>query len=834
MKYGADVTAPEYLERTMEGSTDINLQIGIAAHEMGNYPLAEETYRDILLSEPNHAEANGFLALVMASSGQFHEALPHFYAATHAMPENVQLWLNLIDALLLNESWEEARVAIEQAHEAGVAEVHLSTREFEVLQALIDKNLSGAKSGEATGSQIELECPAAPDTTGQSRKNSSAAISGDVPQDLISELLRFIQASEFEGAEALARAIIDDFPEHPFAWKALGVIYKLTDRLPESIDANRHALLLSPDDWEVHSNLGDALREFGELEESEVLLRRGISLNPDFAEAFNNLGLTLHDMRRLSEAQSSYEQAITLKLEYAAAHHNLAITLQEQGRLDEAEASSRLAIALDQDLAEAHNNLALTLQYQGRLDEAIASFERAVALNPEYAVAEAQLLHQRRHICDFSVSEVVSEASSRLGIVGGAIPPFIALTWSDSPEQNLRRAEAYASEKYRQSSDYPAVAPSSSAKRLKIGYFSADFHSFPGMYLMAGLLESHDRERFEVYAFSYGPEKNDAMRQRIVGAVDHFIDIREMSTSEVVQLSRDEGIDIAIHRNGYTTNARTELFQKRLAPVQISYLGYPSTLGADFIDYIVADPVVIPDEQRQFYSEKVIYLPDTYQPNDDTREIADTDTTRADFGLPEDAFVFCCFNQNYKISAQEVDIWMRVLKAVDGSVLWLLKSNKWAEENLRQEAINRGVDSSRIVFAERLPQAEHLARHKHADLFIDTFNYNAHTTASDALWAGLPIVTKQGKQFAARVAASLLTAVGLPQLITDTEEDYEHLILELASNPERLSAIRETLHANRRTEPLFDTQRYTKYLEQAFFRAHQSQCDSEVHQDLWI
>jgi predicted O-linked N-acetylglucosamine transferase (SPINDLY family) len=310
------------------------------------------------------------------------------------------------------------------------------------------------------------------------------------------------------------------------------------------------------------------------------------------------------------------------------------------------------------------------------------------------------------------------------------------------------------------------------------------------------------------------------MRQRIVGAVDHFIDIREMSTSEVVQLSRDEGIDIAIHRNGYTTNARTELFQKRLAPVQISYLGYPSTLGADFIDYIVADPVVIPDEQRQFYSEKVIYLPDTYQPNDDTREIADTDTTRADFGLPEDAFVFCCFNQNYKISSQEFDIWMRVLKAVDGSVLWLLKSNKWAEENLRQEAINRGVDSSRIVFAERLPQAEHLARHKHADLFIDTFNYNAHTTASDALWAGLPIVTKQGKQFAARVAASLLNAVGLPQLITDTEEDYEHLILELARNPERLSNIRETLSANRRTEPLFDTQRYTKYLEQGLVEAY--------------
>ena len=661
------------------------------------------------------------------------------------------------------------------------------------------------------------------------------------------------QTKRFAESIDVNRQLILLNPEDADAYNNLGIALEELGKWVEAMQAYREATRLSATFAKAHYNLGGLLKKTGHSKEAELSFKSAIEHDPTYADAYNNLGLLLRDAGRHAEAKQNFERAISLwpnhpKMHanlgatfealgmYADAeaslrraveinpqlpevHSNLSAILSEQGRLDEAEASSRLAIALDQDLAEAHNNLALTLQYQGRLDEAIASFERAVALNPEYAVAEAQLLHQRRHICDFSVSEVVSEASSRLGIVGGAIPPFIALTWSDSPEQNLRRAEAYASEKYRQSSDYPAVAPSSSAKRLKIGYFSADFHSFPGMYLMAGLLESHDRERFEVYAFSYGPEKNDAMRQRIVGAVDHFIDIREMSTSEVVQLTRDEGIDIAIHRNGYTTNARTELFQKRLAPVQISYLGYPSTLGADFIDYIVADPVVIPDEQRQFYSEKVIYLPDTYQPNDDTREIADTDTTRADFGLPEDAFVFCCFNQNYKISSQEFDIWMRVLKAVDGSVLWLLKSNKWAEENLRQEAINRGVDSSRIVFAERLPQAEHLARHKHADLFIDTFNYNAHTTASDALWAGLPIVTKQGKQFAARVAASLLTAVGLPQLITDTEEDYEHLILELARNPERLSNIRETLSANRRTEPLFDTQRYTKHFEQGLVEA---------------
>jgi predicted O-linked N-acetylglucosamine transferase (SPINDLY family) len=448
---------------------------------------------------------------------------------------------------------------------------------------------------------------------------------------------------------------------------------------------------------------------------------------------------------------------------------------------------------------------------------------------------QAQLIHQRRHICDFSVSSGLSATAQKLGISTARIAPFVALAWADDPGQHLLRTQVYVRETFKQPAQSLPFKPSVRPARLKIGYFSADFHNFPGMYLMAGLLESHDREQFEVYAFSYGPDKDDAMRRRIVAAVDHFIDIREMSTQEVVDLSREHGIDIALHRNGHTKGSRTELFQHRLAPVQISYLGYPGTLGADFIDYLVADPVVIPEEERQYYSEKIIYLPDTYQPNDNTRQIAETNTTRADFGLPEEGFVLCCFNQNYKISPREFDIWMRVLGQVKGSVLWLLKSNRWAEENLKKEAEHRGIDPSRVIFAERVPHAEHLARHKHADLFVDTFNYNAHTTASDALWSGLPVVTKQGRQFAARVAASLLTAVGLPELITESEEDYERLILELANNPKRLSAVREKLSTNRHTEPLFDTHRYARHLETGFDRAYAAaHSDKSDCLDIWI
>jgi len=462
----------------------------------------------------------------------------------------------------------------------------------------------------------------------------------------------------------------------------------------------------------------------------------------------------------------------------------------------------------------------VTLQELHRPYDAMLSFKKAASIQPDDAMSEAHLIHQRQHLGIFSFWDHQVGAASRLGISSRPIRPFLALSWSDDPEHHLLRARAYCSEEYKEAPQTLPVKPSERPARLKIGYFSADFHNFPGMYLMAGLLESHDRERFEVYAFSYGPDKDDAMRRRIVAAVDHFIDIREMSTQEAVDLSREHGIDIALHRNGHTKGSRTELFQQRLAPVQISYLGYPGTLGADFIDYLVADPVVIPEEERQYYSEKIIYLPDTYQPNDNTRQIAETNTTRADFGLPEEGFVLCCFNQNYKISPQEFDIWMRVLGQVEGSVLWLLKSNRWAEENLKKEAEHRGIDPSRVIFAEKIPHAEHLARHKHADLFVDTFNYNAHTTASDALWSGLPIVTKQGRQFAARVAASLLRAVGLPELITESEGDYERLILELAHDRQRLGAIKETLKANRHTEPLFDTQRYARNLEAGFDRAY--------------
>ena len=442
-------------------------------------------------------------------------------------------------------------------------------------------------------------------------------------------------------------------------------------------------------------------------------------------------------------------------------------------------------------------------------------------------MAHSAKLFQQANICDWEAIAADTEALESLGISGGAVPPFALLSLEDNPARHRIRSERMAMERFPQS-DLPSISrPGVKPKRLRIGYFSADFHNHPGMHSMARLFEVHDRDRFIVHAYSCGPEKDDAMRRRVKSAFDVFHDVRSLSDEQVAALARKDSIDIAIDRNIYTNNGRLGIFACRAAPIQINYLGFPGTSGAPFFDYIIADKIVIPEEKREHYTEKVIYLPNSYQINDNSREISDRPITRSEMGLPEQGFVFCCFNNNYKITPNEFDIWMRLLQNVDGSVLWLMGSNKWAKANLRKQGQARGIDPERIVFAEKVAQPEHLARHRLADLFLDTFNYNAQATARDALWAGLPIVTKTGQGFAARVAGSLLSAIDLPELITNTDDEYERLALELATSPERLRIIRSKLEKNRDTTPLFDSQLSTRHIEDAYQQAYQRYFDGK-------
>jgi predicted O-linked N-acetylglucosamine transferase (SPINDLY family) len=545
-------------------------------------------------------------------------------------------------------------------------------------------------------------------------------------------------------------------PGHVDAHYNRGNALQQLQRLDEAVASYDRAIHLSPGYVDAYHNRGNALWERKRLDEALASYDKAIQLSPGHVDAYYNRGNALRELKRFEEALASYDKAIQLSPGHGNAYYNRGTALYELQRLDEAVASFDKAIQLKPDFAEAYHNRGNALYELQRLDEAIASFDKALQLKPDYAAALSEMMVQKSHICDWTEEKYAADLS-RIGVEGDAISPFSMLAEEDNPISHLERAKTWARETY---AHPPAVVFGSSAEHriLRIGYFSADFHNHATMYLMASLFGLHDKRKVEIYAFSYDVSAPDEMRQRLLRAVDEFHDVGGVSDQAVAELARSKSIDVAVDLKGYTRHGRSGIFAHRAAPIQINYLGYPGSMGADFIDYIIADKVVIPKSAQEFYSEKVIYLPDSYQVNDSSREISNRQFKRSELGLPDDGFVFCCFNNNYKISPFEFDIWMRLLAEVEGSVFWLLRGNKWAEANLRKEAVARGIDASRIVFAEKMSLPNHLARHRCADLFLDTFNVNAHTTASDALWSGLPVVTKLGEGFPARVAGSLLNA----------------------------------------------------------------------------
>ena len=664
--------------------------------------------------------------------------------------------------------------------------------------------------------------------------NKALAIKPDHSDASYNMAYTFQEQGKLEEAIATYKKVLAIKPDYVDAYNNMGNALKEQGKLEEAIAAYNKALAIKPDYVDAYNNMGVALKEKWKLGEAIEAYKKALAIKPDYADVYNNMGNALQEQGSLEEAIEAYNKALAIQPDHAEAYYNMGYTFQEQGKLEEAIATYNKAIALKPDHAEAYYNMGITIQCQGNLKEAIAAFNNALALQPDYETARGQKLYQLAHICDWDAIAEDSTLIPSLGTNEKFVPPFVMLSLEDAPDSHRIRSEVYAKAIYLQRPLPLPALPSKKPKRIRIGYFSADFHNHATMYLMAKVFAAHDRQKFEVYAYSYGPDANDQMRQALIKSVDVFDDVREMSFKDTALLARQDKIDIAVDLKGHTQDQRLGIFAYRPAPTQISYLGYPGTIGTEFIDYIVADPVVVPSNRRSAYSEEIIYLPHTYQPNDNTRIISQKVTTKADMGLPEDGFVFCCFNSNYKISPAEFDIWMRLLCKVNGSVLWLLKSNLWVEQNLQREAKKRGIQANRLVFAEKLPHDQHLGRQKHADLFIDTFNVNAHTTASDALWAGLPIVTKLGQGFAARVAGSLLNAVGLAELITENEHDYEALILELATNPVKLAKIKEKLAVNRLSQPLFDTQQYTKHLEDGYQQAYQTYFEGKFPQTIVV
>jgi len=617
-------------------------------------------------------------------------------------------------------------------------------------------------------------------------------------------------------AEKSALKAIELDPNSAQPRSNMASILKDLGKLNDAEKSARKAIELDPNFADAYYNLGGILIALGKLKDAEMYTLKAIEINPNFPGAYYNMGAALQKQNQLEESLAAYEKALSLNPQNADVYNNMGVALSEKGNKEKAITSYKKALSLKPDNAEIYYNMGYTLTDQGKLDKAIASYEYALSLNPNYSAARVQKLHQQAHICDWPSIDKDRSYFNNLGIIGDAVTPLSMLSLEDAPDRHRLRSELYAKERLLQKPLPPIAKPSIKPKRLRIGYFSSDFKEHPVAYLISKVIEKHNRSKFEVFGYSLNDNKKNEMRQRLSKSFDSFLDVQGMSNKDIAMKARKDKIDIAIDLNGYTQNARPDIFAYRAAPVQINYLGYPGTLGAEFMDYIVADKYLIPPGTEKYFNEKKIYLPNTYMPTDNSREISERCITRSEMGLPEDGFVFCCFNNNYKITSSEFNIWMRLLNKVEGSVLWLRQSNQFSHINIKKEAEKRNVDPSRIVFAQRAPMDEHLARQKLANLFIDTFAFNAHTTATEALWAGLPVITKTGKGFASRVAGSLLNAIGLPELIAETEQDYEDLALELATNQVKLNKIRKKLVQNRLSYPLFDTIKYTHHLETAF------------------
>ena len=554
------------------------------------------------------------------------------------------------------------------------------------------------------------------------------------------------------------------------------------------------------------------------------LISKAIHINnPNIATTYKNLGLVLQELRQLDAAIASYDRAIAIKPDYAEAHYNRGNALNELKQLVAAAASYDRAIAIMPYYADAYYNRGIVLQELKQLDTALQSYDKALQIRPDLEFLYGMRLHIKMQLCDWDKAETqFFELENKILHNEIATSPLPLFGIKDSLGLQRKSAELFSQHKFPVNPSLGLIAKRPVQQKIRIGYYSADFGEHPVSYLTAGLYESHDRSRFEIIAFSLGYHADSKMRKRLLLAFDQFIDVRDKSDGEVAQLSRDLAIDIAIDLGGHTKDSHTGIFACRAAPIQINYLGYSGTMGAEYIDYIIADHTLIPPECQSGYSEKIVYLPDSYMVNDRQRKISEIQFTRQDWDLPETGFVFCCFNNSYKITPVIFEIWMRILNAVEGSVLWLREDNPVASSNLKKEAERRGVNAERLVFAKRVESlADHLARHRQADLFIDTLPYNAHTTTSDALWAGLPVLTCRGESFASRVAASLLNAIHLPELITSTLDDYEQRAIELAKNPGKLAEIKQKLATNRLTTPLFDTQLFTQRLEAAYTQIYQ-------------
>lgn len=766
--------------------------LAIIAAQEGDLAGAERLFREEIRLRPDRSAGYHNLALVLQQRGKLADAVAAHRYAIKLNPNYAEACFGLGNTLKQQGNPDAAmasyRAAI--AIKPDYAEAHNNVGVLFQMQGRLDQAASAYR-----------EAVALRPAYAEAHFNLGAVLH---------------QNGELDAAAAAYRRVVSLHPEIAEAHNNLGTVLKDQGLLDEALAAIDHAISLKADYAEAFHNRGTIMQQQGNPEEALTAYARAIGLRGDYADAINNAGIVLQELGRTGEAIDLYRQLIARTPAHADAWNNLGTALLADDRPDEARAAFEQALAGRPDFPEAVYNLGNAWRELGHLNEAIAAYQNALRLRPDDTEAFSQLVYHRAQACAWSDHEADQKKLLDLVRSGIRVPPFYLLATPATAADQLTCARQWIAPTRPSRNCVFEHGPRVEGERIRLGYLSGDFHQHATAHLMAELFERHDRGRFEVFAYSYGPDDGSPMRARLVAAFDRFVDMRAASHRNAAGMIHADRIDILIDLKGYTRHARPAIPAHRPAPVQASYLGFPATMGADFIDYIIVDRFVVPESQQPLFAERLLHLPGCYQVNDRKRESAGPDTSRQQCGLPAEGLVFCSFNNSYKIAPIVFDIWMRLLQATPGGVLWLLESNALVKDNLRSEAARRGVDPGRLIFAPLVSPAEHIGRHRHADLFLDTLPCNAHTTASDALWAGLPVLTCRGETFAGRVAGSLLTALGIPELIAESLADYERTALALARDPQRLAALRLELQQRRDQCPLFDAARTTEHLEAAY------------------
>ncbi len=800
------------------------INLATTLHAAGKLDECLEMLDAAISLDPGHRTARKNRAAILEERGLFEEAEREAHRITQIDAQSPASWITL--ALLQNKNGR-----VEDALEtlSRVAEKEPKSTKPRILQAriLLERG-HNTKALEVVNSAIQIN---ANDPEARLCRADILILAEDHHQALndISFALKYLpnsingwiqlgicllkQDKRAEAAEAFATASAKD-PQNIQALYNAGTTFLRLGKNELALNYLDATIKNNPEHIEARINRSTTLRNLKRYDEALKDALYVFSRNPDNPDTTLNLGVLYTDLRDFPRACFYFSQTIKTDPQNIRAITSRALIYHEIGQYRLMIADLDEALKLDPDNLNARK-LRLSARFYVKDFEGIIADYRDLAergMHEDYMLGN--YLHAKMQMCDWNeLGTTWKEIEDRLRNGESALTPFSMISYNESAELALISGQIYAQKAFKEQTDIDKIHPYPAKDRIRVGYFSADFYDHATMHLMAGLFEHHDKTKFETYAFSFGPQIKDQMHQRAMDAFDHFIDASEMTDKTMALVARHFEIDIAIDLKGYTAHSRPNIFAYRAAPVQVNYLGFPGTMGADFIDYIIADPIVIPEELQKFYSEKVLLVPPSYQVNDIRRERHGAMVNRADFGLPEDAFVFCSFNNNYKITPEMFDIWCDLLANVPKSILWMLSDNKSAETNLKNHARDRGIDPSRLIFAPRAAIGIHLSRHRLADLFLDTYPCNAHTTASDSLFMGLPIVTRIGETFASRVAASLLTAAGLPELVATNPEEYKEIALDLARNPDKLSHMRTGLLDGIRDTQLYDTATFTKNFE---------------------